>query len=56
MLAETTAIYIANQLERGGGRNFLPLAYRTRALLSAYAFISTGRKWAPMLETQLNNE
>ena len=30
--------------------------YRTRALLSAYAFISTGRKWAPMLETQLNNE
>ena len=29
-------------------------SYRNFPLLGAYAYISTGRKWAPKLETTLN--
>ena len=32
------------------------LTYRNFPLLGAYAYSSTGRKWALMFETMLNNE
>ena len=47
---------IIEQLTSSFSVHFLLPKYRNFPLLGAYAYSSTGRKWALMFETMLNNE